>query len=117
MPGDCESYERASGSSASTGRSSPAISRWALRHSITPNGRFVYVVDSTSPGAVSVIDTAARNVVATIPEGIFPNWVAISPDGAFVYVTNTFSIPAYISVISTATNTEVATIPLGEQPA
>jgi len=45
---------------------------------------------------VSVIDTATNTVIATIPVGIGPRGVAVTP-----------------SVIATATNTVIATIPLG----
>jgi YVTN family beta-propeller protein len=64
-------------------------------------------------GTVSVIDTTANTVVATIPVGIFPSGVAITPDGTRVYVTNIFNS---ISVIDAATNTVVVTIPSGQFP-
>src|SRR4029077_8815160 len=69
-------------------------------------------VTSSSPGGptVSVIDTATNSVVATIPVGIDPVGVAITPDGTRAYVTNLFNS---VSVIDTVTNTVVATIPLG----
>jgi YVTN family beta-propeller protein len=40
--------------------------------------------------------------------------VAVSPNGARAYVTNSGSASA--SVINTATNTVIATIPVGDQP-
>jgi len=40
--------------------------------------------------------------------------VAITPDGAFAYVTNVNS--NNVSVISTATNSVVATVPVGTGP-
>src|SRR5262249_41470111 len=54
-------------------------------------------------------------VVATVPVGVNPTGVAITPDGAFAYVTN-FSSNT-VSVINTATNTVVATVPAGSTPA
>ena len=53
-------------------------------------------------------------MVATIPVGLGPIGVAITPDGTRVYVTNDNSDT--ISVIDTATNTVVATIPVGSGP-
>ena len=69
-------------------------------------------VTNTS-GSVSVIDTAANTVVATIPVGVFPSGVAITPDATRAYVANIINS---ISVIDTATNAVVATIPSGQFP-
>ena len=63
---------------------------------------------------VSVIDTATNTVVATIPVGVAPNGVAITPDGSRAYVTNDDSDS--VSVIDTTTSTVVATIPVGVGP-
>ena len=64
-------------------------------------------------GTVSVIDTTNNTVVASIPVGIFPSGVAITPDGTRVYVTNIFNS---ISVIDASTKSVVATIPSGQFP-
>ncbi len=61
---------------------------------------------------VSVIATASNTVVATVPVGVEPRGVAITPDGAFAYVTNHLSAPG-LSVIETASNAVVATVDLG----
>jgi YVTN family beta-propeller protein len=64
----------------------------------------------TGDNSVSVIATATNTVVATVPVGSISPWgVAITPDGAFAYVTN----KGGVSLISTATNTLVATVPVG----
>jgi YVTN family beta-propeller protein len=80
---------------------------------------FAYVLDSTSPGTVYVIDTATHppSVVATIPVGNGSFGVAVTPDGKHAYVANALSNT--ISVIRTATNTVVATValPVGSNPA
>ncbi|MGW2557510.1 YncE family protein, partial [Streptomyces sp. NPDC001635] len=60
------------------------------------------------------IDTATNTVTATIPVGSQPFAVAITPDGAHVYVTNGASDT--VSVIDTATNTVTATTPVGNGP-
>jgi YVTN family beta-propeller protein len=60
---------------------------------------------------VSVISTATNMVTATIPVSSLPHFVAVSPDGSKVYVTNATSNT--VSVINTTTNTVIATIPVG----
>jgi YVTN family beta-propeller protein/autotransporter-associated beta strand protein len=89
---------------------------------LTPNGKFAYAVTDTSPflgalakGAVSVINTTTNMVVGSpIPVGTSAVGIAITPDGKFVYVTNTGDNT--VSVINTATNTAVDTIPVGTGP-
>jgi YVTN family beta-propeller protein len=88
---------------------------------ITPDSAFAYVTvgcfTPTIPTLpfdyVSVINTATKTVVATVLVGNFPVGVAITPDGAFAYVTNGLDT---VSVIATATNTLVATVPVGIRP-
>jgi YVTN family beta-propeller protein len=63
---------------------------------------------------VSVINTAPKAVAATVPVGIDPQFVAVTPDGYFVYVTNTGSNS--VSVIDTTSNTAVATVEFGISP-
>jgi len=53
-------------------------------------------------------------VVGTITVGNGPSGVAITPNGAFAYVSN--SVDNSVSVIATATNTVVATVPVGIAP-
>ena len=71
---------------------------------------------------VSVINTLSNTVVNTVQVGNGPTEVAITPDGAFAYVTNVhdgcgFDCPlSSVSVIATATNTVVATIPVANDP-
>jgi len=45
-------------------------------------------ITSQPAGTVSVIDTAANTVIATIAVGNQPTGVAVAPDGSKVYVTN-----------------------------
>ncbi|MFJ1796835.1 IPT/TIG domain-containing protein [Kitasatospora griseola] len=65
-------------------------------------------------GSVTAYDPAAGTVVATVPVGTSPEFVAVSPDNAQVYVTNNHSNT--VSVIDTATNIVAATIPVGQAP-
>ena len=74
---------------------------------------FAYVTNSYD-STVSVIDTATNAVVATVPVGLNPEYLAVTPDGTHVYVAN--QVSNTVSVIGTATNRVVATIPVGTFP-
>jgi YVTN family beta-propeller protein len=71
------------------------------------------VVNSVD-GTLSVVDTATNTVSATIPGLTNPFLIAITPNGAFAYVTNILS--GTVAVVDTATNTVTATIPVGVSP-
>src|SRR5258708_10073313 len=71
-------------------------------------------ITTQSSSTVSVIDTATDTVIATIPVGLTPFGVAVSPDGSKVYITNQSSNP--VSLIDTAANMVIATIPVGLSP-
>src|ERR1035438_4537207 len=93
----------------------------------SPNNASVYVANSGG-GTVSVIDTATNTVVATVQMQNFPCQIAITPDGAFAYVTEFLGDPApthqhralahapqqqalvLLEVIDTATNQVVSSI-------
>ena len=64
---------------------------------VDPRGIFVYV---TCYGAseVSVIDTRANAVVATIPVANEPRSIAVSPDSKFAYVTHSSPILSAIDL-------------------
>jgi len=57
-------------------------------------------------GTVSVIDTTKDKVIATVPVGRFPEYVAVSPDGATAYTLS----DSGIVVIDTKKNNVTATI-------
>ena len=74
-----------------------------------------YVTNFTTPGTVSVIDTATNEVIdSPISVGSAPFGVAAAPNGSKVYVTNLET--GTVSVIDTATNTVTATITVGNSP-
>jgi YVTN family beta-propeller protein len=75
----------------------------------------VYVTNELSNN-VSVIDVATNTVVKTIPVGLQPRPLAVSPNGAWVYVANFGTNPSTVSVIDTASDTVVATITAGTAP-
>src|SRR2546430_133518 len=75
---------------------------------------YAYVPTHKS-NSVSVINTASSSVVAVVPVGVQPLQAAISPDGAFAYITNSGWFLGNlgnndVSVISTVTNTVVGTV-------
>src|SRR5229473_2130454 len=75
-------------------------------------------VPTHKSNSVAVIDTLLDRVVAVIPVQIQPLAVAITPNGAFAYVTNSGWIfgSNSVSVINTASNTVATTIPVGRFP-
>ena len=73
----------------------------------------IYVANLES-NDVSVIDTVANTVIATVPVGRQPGGMAVSPDGARLYVAN--SVSGSVSVIETSSNAVVATITVGAGP-
>jgi len=83
---------------------------------VSPNGKYVYVGNSGG-GSVSVIQTSTNTVVATIPVKN-PEQIAISPDGATVFVSNLWLNDANtyggVTVIDAMSNQVVTTIVLND---
>jgi YVTN family beta-propeller protein len=89
---------------------------------ITPNGNYAYVnnyggpqgVQSGNGTTVSVVDLATDTIVGPpITVGLAPAGLAITPNGAFVYVINYVDGnpgTGTISIIETSSNTVVGTI-------
>ena len=85
---------------------------------ITPNQLFAYI-PTIELSVVDVPQCHPGAVIISIPVGSGPFGVAISPNGAFVYITNSTSLGSSsgsVSVISTASNTVVHTIEVGDFP-
>jgi len=62
---------------------------------------YAYIANSRSNNVV-VIDVSTHEVVDTVGVGVFPQGVAVTPDGQLVYVVNESS--DNVSVIDTLTN-------------
>src|ERR1039457_7158469 len=73
----------------------------------------LYVAELTG-NQVAVVDTVSKTVIATIPVGLSPLCVAVTPNGQFAYVVNSGS--SSVSVINTASNTVVATVQVHSTP-
>ena len=71
-------------------------------------------VGNFKDNTVSVIDTAASQVVATVPVAAGPHGMAITRDGRLVYVSGDGS--SSLDVIDTATDKVVKTINVGKAP-
>ena len=88
--------------------------RYAVSSATAGTAILAYVANGSS-NTVSVINTTADppTVVATVPVGIFPLAVAITPDGARAYVTVVGANA--VSVINTTADppTVEATVPVG----
>jgi len=71
-------------------------------------------VGNFKDNTVSVIDTATRAVVATVPVVAGPHGMAVTPDGRRVYVSGDNA--SGVSVIDTASDRVVQTIDVGKTP-
>ena len=87
---------------------------------ISPNGANAYIVHDYN--ALAVVRTSDNAVVTDLRLGDFDHTteqVAVSPDGAFAYVTSHtpfIEAPDHIFVVRTSDNTLVQTVPVGNAP-
>src|SRR5688572_22573956 len=75
------------------------------------------LVLNKSDNTVSLIDLTSKKAVATIPTGVGPHEVAVSPDGRMAVIANYGTGPqpgSTLTVIDVPTKTSVKTIDLGE---
>jgi YVTN family beta-propeller protein len=72
---------------------------------VSPDGLYIYVADSGS-NIISVISSSDDKIIDNISVNDAPWWVAITPDGKYLYVAGTRDV----SVISTSNNTVVGNI-------
>ena len=79
---------------------------------LTPDESKGYLPNELT-GSVSVLDTATADVTASIPVGVEPTAVAISPDGARAYVATRDGI---VSVIRTSDDSVLRTVTVGGHP-
>ncbi len=77
---------------------------------ITSDGKHVYV--PTGSNDVAVIETAGNTIIKTIAVGSSPTGIAVTPDGADVYVANQGCNS--VSVVNTASNTVGDSVPVAD---
>ncbi len=99
----------------------------------TPDGRYVYVSNYKMFGSgydpvaddgcdrgswddsfVYKIDVASFEIVAVVPTGAVPKYLAVTPDGSRLVVSNWCGFDA--SIIDTANDTELGRVDLGRHP-
>jgi YVTN family beta-propeller protein len=74
-------------------------------------GTKAYVVSSTSPGTLFVVNALTLDIVARVTVGFMPVDVNITPGGRWIFVTHTGS--DYVAVIDADTNTIVDKVTVG----
>lgn len=79
----------------------------------------IWAISGTGEQGVAM--PSSSEVLATIPVGMQPRWVAITPDGSHAYVTlEDFRLdgpdPGAVAVIDTQARTITATIVVGSRP-
>lgn len=93
--------------------SSVQVGQKPLSCSVTPDGRFAFVSNSSS-GNVSVVDLTQMTVIDTIAVGVSPWDTALTPDGSKLLVTNQGGDT--VSVVDVATRGVVKVIEVGKAP-
>src|ERR1700751_5033087 len=73
----------------------------------------IYVTNQLD-NTLSVMNAQTNQVTATVPAGVGPEGVAVTPDGSRVYIAD--SRASQVSVLYTADNKIVATVPVGQSP-
>ncbi len=83
----------------------------------TPNGQYAYITNCGKNSAISKLETATNQVVATIKlrEYLCPKFLTIAPDGSKAYIVTSYDIePMYdettILILDAATNKIVTSI-------
>jgi YVTN family beta-propeller protein len=69
---------------------------------------------SKGDGSIAIINADTYVVIATIPVGFVPIYIAITPDAKKAYLANQGN--SSVSVLDLTSNTISAVIPLGDQP-
>jgi YVTN family beta-propeller protein len=80
---------------------------------LSPDGRELWVT-SLLDNCLYIYDVKAGKVVGSVPVGDGPNWVAFSPDGKYVVVSNAGTDD--VSIIEAKSRREVARVKTGKIP-
>jgi YVTN family beta-propeller protein len=89
----------------------PISNPWNV--AFNPSGTRAYITNGPAgvQGSVAVVDTATLQTIASIPVGLTPRAVRVTPSGRHVFVTNYDS--TFVNQIDTAANTVIRSIDVG----
>ncbi len=80
---------------------------------LTPDGQYLFVA-ATLYDFVAIYSVPQLDLLATVPTGKEPGWLAVNHDGRFVYATN--RADNTLSIISVAERREIRRLPVGNFP-
>jgi DNA-binding beta-propeller fold protein YncE len=86
---------------------------------LAPDGSAAYVTASGRGGQLYVIDTASRQVAATLPGAVYLGGVAVAADGSTLYVAveeGEIGEPGGLRVIDARSHEVIGTVTLGQGP-
>lgn len=91
------------------------LSHWVVDHglAITPDGKYM-LANASLNNFTAIYSMPSLSLVATVPVGREPNWIAFSRDSRFAYVSNRRDNT--LSVISIPERKEVTRLRVGEFP-
>ena len=81
-----------------------------------PQRSLVFCVSNENSGQLTLVDLAARNVIASIPVGKRPRGLRVVPGGSAVMVAVSGSPASGLAVIDLATRKLARTLPSGADP-
>jgi YVTN family beta-propeller protein len=93
----------------------PVARPWSVAFNRTGTRAYITSAPPSGNGTVEVYDANSYANLASIPVGMRPHGVGVTPSGRHVFVVNRWT-PGSIVQISTATNTVIRTIPTGDFP-
>jgi YVTN family beta-propeller protein len=91
------------------------VSPWSVAFNRAGTRAYITSAPLGRNGTLEVYDANTYVRIASIPVGLLPHAVGVSPSGRHVFVVNSWT-GGSIMQISTATNTVVRTIPAGDYP-
>ena len=93
----------------------PVARPWAVAFNRTGTRAYITSAPLSGNGTVEVYDANSYSNLASIPVGMRPHGVGVTPSGRHVFVVNRWT-PGSIMQISTATNAVIRTFPVGDFP-
>jgi DNA-binding beta-propeller fold protein YncE len=75
---------------------------------LTSDGQFLYVPNTVNGYYTTKIDANTHQVLANIPGGTDPGWVAFTPDGTTACITSNWS--SFLQLVDVSTNSEIGRV-------